>query len=506
MEHRADASVRTTHALLPGEDISVRLQHYVEAEVQRGNIRDPVGPARILDLLLSSMSNAELCSPAERESILCPGYLQRIAQVAHERYAACSIVQDVPTMIIVPEPLTRQQTGDLLGSRLNYVLVFGAESIYFQDTVHAFSVDSRCFGGVNVLGSHFHWLSSDGRSATRALVVDETGVVKELAFEEPVPVNIVQILHLPLNRERQTHKELSLYFRNRGIRQVNPYDDSSERADDKAWTHRLWDQYGQKIVSPKHVLILQDSSPEEIVGRLRFLVENTGKQDLVAQTNGGTEGYKVEEFSGISAERLDSSSPIVAYVEDQVLPEDDAIVREMRGNVRYKSRPSGPLLALAFRVNVAWNGSGFVAESGYAQVAKDTSTFPASRGRGGTIVDINEALTSLYYPMGGRWVRFIPTNEDVAAMKGAATRAARGLNAGLDVEDYLKHMGIDILLEVEESKADTISVVPVALEANPRPAGLSQSSEIIGISDENPQPRISTEIFRSLASSSRTRG
>ena len=85
-------------------------------------------------------------------------------------------------------------------------------------------------------------------------------------------------------------------------------------------------------------------------------------------------------------------------------------------------------------------------------------------------------------------------------MKTAAISAAYALNAGLDVEDYLKLMGIDILLEVEQSGANIVNVVPVVLEVNPRPAGLSHSAEIIGISDKKPVPRISMEIFGFLES------
>ena len=87
---------------------------------------------------------------------------------------------------------------------------------------------------------------------------------------------------------------------------------------------------------------------------------------------------------------------------------------------------------------------------------------------------------------------------DVAVIKSAAISAAYGLNAGLEEKDYLKLMGIDVLLEVEETGSNIVKLIPVALEANPRPAGLSHSAEIIGISGKEPQPRVSTEIFNNL--------
>ncbi|MFC1719144.1 hypothetical protein ACFL6S_36165 [Candidatus Poribacteria bacterium] len=477
-----------------GEDSSITLQHYLESEVQRRSMPTPVTPADFLHIL---RANTRVRPYTDKD------YLDRIAQVAYERYMAQHVAGDAPTMIIVPMPLTRQQTDHLLGNRRNYVMVFGAESIYFQDTVHAFATDALCSGGVNVLGVHMDWLSSDDASVERAALMDSDGTVKEVAFRESVPIHIVQILHLPLKGERQLHRVLSFRFHDAGIPQINPYVDSSERADDKARTHSLWEQYERKIVSPKYTLIPQDSSTEEISERLRVFVEDAGLSDVVVQPNKGTEGYRVEDF------HIETDLTLaVKYIEEQILAEDDVIVRERRGNVRFKKIPLSPpspkgifeFLNVTFRVNIAWNGSEFVAESGYAQVAKDEETFPASRGRGGAIVDINEALSSLYYRKNKGWSRLIPVDEDVEAMKIAAINAAYALNAGLSEENYLKCMGVDILLEMTADGTSAVNVIPVALEANPRPAGLSHSSEIVGISHKDPQQRISTEIFRFVSS------
>jgi hypothetical protein len=420
-------------------------------------------------------------------------YLNRIAQVACERYTAQSVAQDVPTLTIVPTPLTRRQAYELLERRLNYVVIFGAESIYFQDTVHALAADSSHSGRANVLGAHIDWIWQNGASIRRAIVVDKDGLVREVAFEEPVPIHVVQILHLPIKHERQLHRKLSICFHDSGIPQINPYEGGSERADDKAWAHALWDKYGQNILSPGYVLIPQHSSPEEIAGRLNAFIQNVQNSDLVVQPDRGTEGSKVEKFAVGTG--LKPQSSVVRYIKDHILPEDDAIVREQRGNVRYKGSLSDSFLNVAFRINVAWNGSEFVAESGYAQMAKDEETFPASRGRGGSIIDINDALGNLYYRADGRWIRLIPADRDAAAMKTAAINAAYGLNAGLDLDRYLKFVGIDILLEVEDTGVNAVNVIPVVLEANPRPAGLSQSSEIMGVSTRKPHPRVSTEIF-----------
>ena len=466
---------------MPDEDISIVLQRYLAAEVQLRKSADPAAPANFLEMLLSANVGRQI--PSDRD------YLTRIAQVAYERYTARHIDENAPTVTIVLAPLTKRRINELLGIRPNYAMVFGAESIYFQDTVHALALDSHCHGGVNVLGVHTDWIAPDGRNVRRALLIDETGIVKEMAFAELVPVHIVQILHLSLKNEQKIHRELSLRFCNAGIPQINPYADSSERADNKACTHALWEKYEREIASPKYVLIPQGNSWEEISQCLGSLAEAMDKSELVVQTNRGTEGYMVEKFNIRAASGLDFA---LSYIRDRVLSEDDAIVREKRGNVRYRDESLASLLNVTFRVNVAWNGSDFVAESGYAQIAKDDTTFAASRGRGGRIMDINEALSNLYCARDGKCVRFIPADGDVAAMKNAAIRAADALNAGLSVGNYLKLMGIDILLEVDKNG----SLTPVVLEANPRPAGLSYSSKIMGISCQKPQPQISMEIFR----------
>jgi hypothetical protein len=60
-------------------------------------------------------------------------------------------------------------------------------------------------------------------------------------------------------------------------------------------------------------------------------------------------------------------------------------------------------------------------------------------------------------------------------VKKTAVNAASLLNERLTPIEYIKFLGIDILLEVSFSPA---GVIPVVLEANSRPAGLAQSYKI----------------------------
>lgn len=468
--------------------ISIKLQQFLEAKVKCRGGSETFSPADFRDMLSDfpakfayvgarciSLGRMQYAPTNEDRS-----FLDRIAQVAYERYIAQKSLGDAPTLIIDPTPLNRQQRDDLLNDRPNYALIFGAETIYFQDTVHAFAIDS-CYKA-NILGVHWEWLSSDCKGIHRAIIMDRDGLVKEFAFENFAPIDIAQILHLPLANEHQLHQKLSDQLQN--CLQINPYKDSSEQADDKAYSHTLWEQSKRGIESPKFILISQNSDHEE----LEAFMQDVRPSDIVIQPNKGTEGHNVEKFSSEY-----NFKPAIEHI-NRILAEDDAIVREVRGNVRYTDGISDSLLNIALRINVAWNGSDFIAESGYAQIAKDENTFVASRGRGGSVIDINKALAGLYYcdliPF-QKWRRFIPTNADILSIKSAATDAAHALNEELMEDNYLKHMGVDILLEVEKGG----NIAPVILEANPRPAGLSHSSEIIGISQNAPQQLVSKAIF-----------
>jgi len=223
----------------------------------------------------------------------------------------------------------------------------------------------------------------------------------------------------------------------------------------------------------------------------------------VLQPNKGTEGYMVERFEVDPAKiyEIDEDHPAVQHL-IAILKEDDTLLREERGNVRFHSdetpeeRNKG-YRRVALRVNVTWNGSEFLAESGYAQVSRDAQTFAASRGRGGSIVDIDEALLNLYYPRDGAWARLIPTRMDIARIKQAAVNSTQALNTGLPEKDYLKMIGIDTVLEVENAETEG-RIQPVVLEANPRPAGLSRLREIQEIWEEKPKPMISTALFNAI--------
>lgn len=512
------------------EDLSVLLAHYVEAEISkqpglaealRERTTEPEGAhiveRQILELLMEKRSFLLGRIPVTPDTMLADilsdqGYLKRVTEIAVERLRGGP---EASALRIAPRPLTRYDIKEALEEGLNFGLIFGAEPIYFQDTVLAFQADEarsrpRQARKVNVLGVHVGWLTEAGE-ATRSLLVDKTGLVKEVQFEEAVPLHVVQTLHLPRIGEILLHQRISQLFENNGIDQINPYG-ASARASDKAWTHRLWKQCPrEKILSPASQLIPRSSTVQQALTVLRAFVERVGGRrslrvlGVVLQPNKGTEGYMVERFEVDSARiyDIDEDHPAVQHLM-ALLKEDDALLREERGNVRFYSdetpeERSKGYRRVALRVNVAWDESGFFAESGYAQVSRNAQTFAASRGRGGSIVDIDEALLNLYYPRDGAWTRLIPTEAEIARIKQVAVSALQALNTGLPEKGYLKMAGIDMVLEVEGAEEEG-RIQPIGLEANPRPAGLSHLREIGEISGEKPKPMISTALFNAIHS------
>jgi len=449
------------------EELSLSLQHYLEAKFQ--NKSD--GFLNLDDFLDALYSLKYI--PFDYY------YIRRVAQVGFERHLGIIKGYEPPYLVIKGNAVSKHE---ILSDRPNFVIVFGAESIYFQDTISAIALDNlRCGNIVNVLGAHIEWLSSDYRYINRALLVDKTGIVKEVAFKEPIPINIVQILHLPLEHEIYIHKKLSEYFYEANIYQINPYENSSERADDKSQTHELL--YKHNIKSPDHILIRKNTSSRYIIS----ILKDFNKGSLVVLPNKGTEGQKVEKFDLPNNKEITENSPIIKYLQDEILPYDDALIRETRGNVRYFN--GCEYLNVTFRINVFWNGNRFVSESGYAQLAKDENTFPASRGRGGTIIDINRAFGSLFYFEDNIWKKLILSEGDIDKIKLLAERSAFAINDGLDAKKLLKAMGVDIILEVREG------VIPIILEINPRPAGLSHSFKITGVYGQSSALMVSTALF-----------
>jgi len=467
------------------DEVSVVLEHYLAssrfapAAVRQLKRTLPVQPDVDLDAMLDD-----------------PGYVERLLETVEER-KRCG--NEAPTLLIAPHrvPATR-----VLGEGANLALIFSAEAVLFQDTVELLQLDATRWaegGGrprFNVIAVRPDWLAHGGH-AKRALVTDTDGRVKDCVFAKPAPIHAAMVLHLLREGEREQHRRISAWCRKHGIAQLNPYL-SAVRADDKAATHRTWRRNSADLDAPEFCLINHEANADKMEQKVRSFAEkirgDASEVGVFIQPNTGTEGNSVfrvlaGENDGAAVERTKS-----------ILAGDDVILRNERGNVRFRCplEPEKGFRRVTLRVNVACGGAGFEADSGYAQAAPDEDADVASRGRGGRIVDINHALAHLYVHNSGTWLRVIPSPSEVEAVKMAACAAASALNSGRDDGERLRLLGIDIVLEVR-GEGRACAPYPVLLEANPRPAGLAHAREIRGVSNAEAQQTIAQHLFEGAA-------
>lgn len=426
-------------------------------------------------------------------------YLDRVRFIGDER-RRCG--DDAPCLLVRPSPVPRDETRLLLGSRSNLAVVFAAETILLQDTIHALHLDAMAWNrqsspgrGFNVLGVHRDWLTDTG-AARGALVVDHDGRVKWMDFAPPLPIHLVLALHLPRANERDMHRRISEWCRRHRVPELTPFE-AAAVADSKARTSALVNANAPHIESPPFCLIERGTSRDATRERIHAFAKSLSTAStLFAQPDGGTEGLEVECFD---LAQPDGMSALLAHT-NKILTHDAVILREQRGNVRFRSptQPEKGRRRLTLRVNVAWNGRAYAAESGYAQVAPDASFPVSSRSRGGAVIGITHALSWLYYSAGGRWVHAVPGVREVEAVRACACDAALAI-AGTSHPRALPHLlGIDLLLEMKGTGRKAV-LTPVFLEANPRPAGLAQSREIRGVTDRHPAHRIAPALFAGAA-------
>ncbi len=507
------------------------LGYYVEAafgDALRAEFQKKAGKKRAAHRIAHLLQNETRIALKERlslqpgvdldEMLSDPTYLARLGEVIRERLIGGS---DAPSLRIAPKPLGRAEADLLLKDGVNFGLIFGAEAIYFQDTVQALQTDEirsrpveagkgkgRPFSRspqegvgealalplpvVHILGVHADWVSDDGRKAKRALMLDATGSVLERSFEHPVALDVVATLHLPRSGERDFHKKLSAAYDLIGLPQINPYE-ASRRADDKACTHRFWEG---RVPSVRAVRI-SGSNPERTLRDALCTLSDLGRA-VVVQPNTGTEGDCVARFEATAYRQ------IARYIRDRIGSDSEALIREERGNVCFlpETEKEKGYRRIALRINVAWNGRHFVAESGYAQVAPDEDHFVASRGRGGALVPLSTALAHLYRATDNGWVRATPNEDDLARIWQTAVQAAQALNEGLTESEYIKLLGIDLLIEVDEAGRFTF----LALEANPRPAGLAQSWDLPRTFREAVEPKVTFGLFEFIRKQKKKQG
>jgi galactokinase/mevalonate kinase-like predicted kinase len=397
--------------------------------------------------------------------------LHRSAQLALEDLAGERVA---PEIRIAPLPLAPAELTALLPGRYVHGLVF-AESLHvanelFPLMLDAYAHDLAHCGAVvtNVVGVHVDWLGPNDDAERVLLYEPERETLRELPLAAPCRLDSVQFLYLGAD-EQQRHRELSR--RLSGRVQVNPFA-LATLADDKQATFERLQAAG--VATPRSVLLCGGQDPEVLAHRLGA-AGLAARCDLVVQPQRGTEG------EGVTRVRVDvddqaSLAAAAAEIRELTSRYGAVVARDYVPGLRFSEGDAS--YAADLRLNAAWDGQGFVAESGYLQVASDPGALASSVGRGGRVIAFSRgALAGLGL-----------SADDLAVAQRTACAAAAALTAAAAEGERLSLVGVDLRLGRDRGR-----LCPVVLDLNPRPAGLSYS-ELIATGE----PGVSLHLWRSL--------
>ena len=367
-----------------------------------------------------------------------------------------------PEICLEFAPWTVDDLAGVLHGKRNHAVIF-ADAILFHHefyplAVDAYVRDAERFGAprTNVVGAHVDWLSPDGM-LKRILFLDaDHHCFREADLVSPIHADSAQFHSLGSN-EQTLHQQWS----DRSLcPQVNPYGPSS-LADDKAATLVGWSALGVDV--PAFVKVAAGDS----AGAWRFA---KAYRELVVKPNQSTEGDGVAYFNvGQNNFAADFAKHLV-----RCWHQGDALVQQRRDGLIFADPRSGTRHNLVLRLNLAVAGDGYQVASGYAQIAVDTGQ-PAAASQGGRIVSPLEILDGLRLRTDSASPVFKLQCQDWMRICDQAIWAA-GLFRGLML------VGIDVLLDVDLDG----NIMPVLLEANPRPAGLCHSRLLDGYPDSCP--------------------
>ncbi len=359
--------------------------------------------------------------------------------------------------------LPRNLKTTLQGCR-NHAIIF-ADAMLFHHEFYPLAVDAyvRDSQGLdaprtNVLGVHVDWISPGGMLKRIVFLDVEYNCLREVDLAFPLFPDSVQFHSLGKN-EQKLHQQWSATF---SCPQVNPYAQSS-LADDKAATLMAWENMGVEI--PAFVKLAEG----DFESAWRFV---DAYREIVVKPNKSTEGDRVAYFKvGQKSFKTEFANHLEACWE-----QGDAVIQQRRDGLIFRDIPSGKQHNLVLRLNLSFDGNRYRVDSGYAQLAKDTK-HPAASSQGGRIVSPLEILDNLVSRTDPACPIFSIEGQDWMRICDQAIRAA-SLFRGLML------VGIDVLLDVDLDG----NIMPVFLEANPRPAGLCHSRLLDGYPDSCPAP------------------
>jgi hypothetical protein len=371
-------------------------------------------------------------------------WISRIAQLAYEKLLSESIA---PELQVAAEPLGGREMAEALDGRMIHAIVCG-ELVGFTNElfpliVDARSVFSQC--GITVIGVHGEWLK--GTSACRAIIYDHgRDTLIETELTECLPFRSVHFLYLGDQRERELHEKLSHQLFE--TIQLNSYSAAVD-VDSKWKTAQILTAAG--VPTPPTLLIPSDMNGDALTEHLATFCREASVKRLVVQPDRGTEGRGVAVFIPSTSGHLDPAG--VAHVQ-ALQSQGDVIARMAIDGLRYREGDGS--YSADLRVNVAFDGKCYRAESGYLQVAGNFDAFASSVSRGGRIV----ALSA------GAWEGLGLSGVAIEPTLSVACRAAEALSRGSD--ERLALVGVDLKLEKVAGELHAW-----VLDLNPRPAGLS---------------------------------
>lgn len=428
--------------------------------------RDPrqTGPVlyRRLEAGLQSCLEALRGGPQAAWCESSPRYRRRVIELTAAALLSAPLA---PEVCLAPGPVTVEALG--LEGRWHHALCFAAAPLFTHEfyplAVDALARDAARHGRPRfaLLGVHLDWLSPAGQIRRLFCLDAERGYFREAELAQPLAPHSAHFLCLG-HREQELHAQWSARL---NCPQLNPAGPAA-LADDKARTLEGWQAAGVRVPC------WERSAPGDVEGARRLLRE---RGELVVKPNQSTEGEGVA-FFGAGAEAGLERHLEVLWGQDEVL------LQERADELLYCDPQTGAFHTLALRLNVVAEGGRHWAESGYAQVGAGPDR-PAAGSQGCVLLSIEEVLPHLVRRRDRRPI-LVP-EEAWAAVLGAAEEAAR-LFAGLML------VGLDLVLAAGESGAP----VPVFLEANPRPAGLSHSRFVQG--PERDLPGVSLKLWDAL--------
>ncbi len=399
-------------------------------------------------------------------------YRHRIIELAMEAVLSEPLA---PEICIKFSYLPQHEFSVTLQGEWNHAIIFSSALFFTHEfyplVIDAFVHDSENFGRprINVLGANMDWLNEDG-TLKRIIYLDfTTGRFIETDLELYVRADSAQFLCLG-DQEINKHALLSQRF---NCKQLNPLG-VSQFADNKAATLSGWSALGLTIPA------YQEVKAGELDTAMRFL---DSFEEIVVKPNQATEGKLVDFFRRDQAE---SKIGLEQHL-NNCWELGAALVQQRCDGIIFRDLATGTTHSLALRLNLAFDGKCFCLESGYAQLGLNEH-YPAACGRGGYIVAINEVLSGLIsrYDAKGKPIEL--SEKDWYKIREQSERAA-GLFPGLLL------IGLDVLLDHDPYG----NIIPVFLEANSRPAGLSHSRLLTEDIMSSTQNGVSLKIWSGLA-------